>query len=110
MECVCGDNVVEDGPDFASTATRKARKQHECCECPDPIMPGDEYEYVSGMWDGMFMVFRTCKTCAAVRSGQMQSWHYGELRADLLECLGLDYITGEFAYWTDEATQEQEKN
>jgi hypothetical protein len=91
--CVCEVDVHE-WPQFHQVATRKARKRHRCCECNEPIMPGQLYEHVSGKWDGTFSVVRTCLRCARIRDDFCRSYIYGGLREALWHCLGLDYITG----------------
>lgn len=42
---------------------RKARKQHTCCECQMPILPGERYQEVFGIWDGDAALHRTCAVC-----------------------------------------------
>jgi len=39
-------------PSAFRSETRRARKSHRCDECYTPILPGETYEYVSGIWDG----------------------------------------------------------
>ena len=46
---------------------RKARKEHTCCECGEPIKPGQRYEYVSGIdHDGRPFWQKTCLPCAQI--------------------------------------------
>ncbi len=88
-DCSCD---VDCPPSVATTTWRKARKQHTCCECGDPIKPGDRYEYVSGCWDGRWDDHHTCKTCVAIRERYCpHGWCYGELAQQIEECLGFDY-------------------
>lgn len=42
---------------------RIARKPHRCDECGGEIIPGQQYEYVSGMWDSYVQDFKTCPAC-----------------------------------------------
>jgi hypothetical protein len=51
----------------SSTKTRRARKEHACCECIIPILPGARYEHVSGVWDGDPSSFKTCSSCVEIR-------------------------------------------
>jgi hypothetical protein len=45
----------------------RARKQHTCCECGEPILRGEWYERVTGLWDGTFGTFATCTLCREIR-------------------------------------------
>lgn len=56
---------------------RRARKAHRCCECRGSISPGEKYTYLSGVWDGDAMVYKTCGDCSLLRS-EIQS-DIGEL-------------------------------
>ncbi len=44
------------------TSERKARKEHKCCECYNPINKGDVYQYSSGVWDEP-QSFKQCLGC-----------------------------------------------
>lgn len=48
-----------DAPKFYCQEMRKARKRHTCEECRCSILPGEVYEYVSGLWEDV----NQCKTC-----------------------------------------------
>ena len=63
FDCYCDYDI----PEFYNVTTRKARKVHKCKECGGPILPGDKYEYVSGMWDGSVNHFKTCERCRDIR-------------------------------------------
>jgi hypothetical protein len=54
--CSCAKEVI-----------RKARKQHKCCECGNVINIGENYQYVSGIWDGEPSSYKTCESCSSVR-------------------------------------------
>lgn len=49
---------------FSSQKFHRARTTHKCFECGHVIMPGEEYEYFSGKWNGSFSVIKTCERCA----------------------------------------------
>lgn len=51
-------------PEAFKQVTRKARKQHKCCECLYFIKPGDNYIYSSGVWDSTPDSFKQCIECA----------------------------------------------
>jgi hypothetical protein len=56
-----------ESPEAFFQTARRARVQHRCCECGDLISVGEQYEYVSGVWDGRGASFKTCAQCAGVR-------------------------------------------
>jgi len=66
---VCINSDYDSLPDFCSKEVRIARSQHTCCECRETILPGQEYEYVAGKWDGDFSIFKTCSACVSIRDG-----------------------------------------
>lgn len=61
--CDCMDYA----PDVYKCREIKGRKQHTCCECLRLIGKGESHEYVKGLWDGEWSVYRTCNTCTAMR-------------------------------------------
>lgn len=50
-------------PSVFCEKTRKARKQHTCCECGCDIKKGSEYNYISGIWDGCPDNYKQCFNC-----------------------------------------------
>lgn len=71
-----------------------ARKAHRCCECGVTITKGEQYQSVSGMWDGQFDRIKTCMPCVEIRrkltvdipSGDCcELPAFGELRQYLLD-------------------------
>jgi hypothetical protein len=80
MECSCTINVDHDGgPSFHNENIQTARKKHRCYECLKDILPGEKYEYVSGVWDGDFMVYKTCLDCKSIRDTFFDSWFYTQV-------------------------------
>lgn len=71
-----------------------ARKTHVCCECDEPILPGERYEFVKGLWNGTWDTYRTCSTCAKIRKDTSSSWIYGQLDEALHECFDLEIGDG----------------
>lgn len=69
--CYC---EIDDGPSVFWECTPTARKTHECCECGSPILPGEKYYILRGMWHGEFEQFKTCAFCESVRD-----WAYGKI-------------------------------
>jgi hypothetical protein len=58
-----------------------ARKQHTCCECGRDITKGSTYENVTGLWDDFWQTYKTCETCADLRTSVEASVcvNFGEL-------------------------------
>ncbi|ELX9580560.1 hypothetical protein SLJ66_004050 [Escherichia coli] len=46
--------------------TRTARKRHHCCECGCDIIPGSNYVYSHGIWDGSPHGYKQCVNCSLV--------------------------------------------
>lgn len=64
MTCYCDYDY---SPSMYSETWHKARKEHKCCECKRTIHPGEDYQRVSGVWDGEFSTYKTCERCADLR-------------------------------------------
>lgn len=93
MDCYCD----YDPPQFCKTKRQTARKDHKCGECFRLIKPGETYEYMAGMWDGIFSTHRTCSHCLNIRQFVENSvpcfcWAYGSLHDDARDTI-------EAAYW-----------
>lgn len=65
MTVDCGCDY--DPPSFFSCSSPRARKANQCEECGGLIRVGEQYERVSGMWDGHISVFCTCERCYEIR-------------------------------------------
>lgn len=65
MSCYYGEG---DLPTVSTTAWRKARKAHRCCECKDLIRPGERYEHATGLWEGEWSTYKTCEDCVDTRN------------------------------------------
>jgi hypothetical protein len=46
--------------------TRRARKEHVCVECREPIRKGELHQYVSSLFDGSWSSHRTCLLCVEI--------------------------------------------
>jgi hypothetical protein len=90
IECNC--SVTDyDGPEVFREEWRRAAKQHKCCECGDAIEIGEEHEYVTGLWDGVWDTHRTCQGCINMRRRFCpDGWLYGGLGEAVYECTGID--------------------
>lgn len=53
-------------PEAFKTVTRIARKNHTCCECHRKIKKGTQYQYSSGVWDGVPAAFKQCSGCYGI--------------------------------------------
>jgi hypothetical protein len=92
-DCDCSVDV-DCYPSCYREQQRTARKSHECCECHEPIVAGQKYEYASGVWDGSPGSYRTCLPCARIRDHYCaHGFILGSLRTQLQDCLGFDYLT-----------------
>lgn len=49
--------------DVCNDKTRRARKQHKCCECYESIEVGQEYCYWSGIWECEPFDYKQCLNC-----------------------------------------------
>lgn len=88
IDCYCDYDPAE----FYSRRTRKARRLHRCEECSRSIQPGEQYEYVSGKWDGWISEFKTCQYCVSMRDFMHNSvpcfcWAHGSMRDDLRDAM-----------------------
>lgn len=54
-------------PTACTHARPTARKDHRCCECRGIIRKGEQYQLVSGIWDGAPGRFKTCSDCESLR-------------------------------------------
>ncbi len=90
--------------DFQVTSILKARKQHRCCECSGMILPGQQYERVSGVWEGNADAFKTCLPCMEARDwatkqpewgGDGEHLFYFEMLSDDLSNLAPEIAPGD---------------
>lgn len=66
---------------------RHARSPHFCCECDRVIPPGAPYRCESGVGDGEWFVYKTCRLCCSVRDDRMNcGFAWGELWEAIREC------------------------
>lgn len=90
MSCDC-DSLEYEG-EFCDTRHVKARGPYRCCECKEPIQPGERYSYSRGLFDGDFITSRTCLTCAVIRDAECPCMEHGGLWSFIhdMHCLGED--------------------
>jgi hypothetical protein len=96
MDCCCAYNDGDE-PEFYKELERRARKQYECCECGGAIEKGSLHHYAAGVYGGRWSTHRTCIGCHRLRVDVScgNGWVFGQLREDILDCTGYDYVTGE---------------
>lgn len=96
----CADSCIwtsggENPAEVLGTLIVRARKPQTCCECAEPIRPGDRYEVVSGKWDGAWSSFKTCLPCKEIREAFCcEGWIYGTLWEDARESFFETMTTG----------------
>ena len=96
METGCSCDIDYDDVAVIWTETHPvAHKQHKCCECRGVIQPGERYVVVRSLYDGAWSTSKVCWTCNAIRQDLAPCAPLGELRSELWECLGFDYVTGD---------------
>jgi len=63
-----------------------AIKNNTCCECGSTIKYGDRYQYIRGLWDGVWAAYKTCEPCADLRYSLEKVWcaPLGELRCEYI--------------------------
>lgn len=54
-------------PSCYTELTPRARKRHQCCECRGWIEIGENYQRITGVWEGQPNSYKTCRQCAALR-------------------------------------------
>lgn len=91
-DCFCD----YDPPSVYSRSTPKAKKAHRCEECGSPILPGDTYEYVWGIWEGYPGSFKTCSHCVGMRTWVKNNipcfcWAHGNLIEDCRNAIEYAY-------------------
>lgn len=64
MSCYCD---FDGYPSVYRERWSTAKIVHKCCECGATIHPGNKYQYVSMVWDGDFLTYKTCERCADLR-------------------------------------------
>jgi len=65
-------------PSAFQSVTRKAAKQHKCCECGKLIEKGEQYQYSSGIWDDEPASYKQCANCYSIMCAVASSVDYSE--------------------------------
>lgn len=90
---------MPDYPSIYDCKILKSRSVRACSECGEPIKRGDRYEYVRGLWGGVWATYYTCLECVEVRGDG--DFRHGAL-ADTI--VGWDAVSGcpherSLAFW-----------
>lgn len=84
--CACvyvGDSLM---PEFHNASMPKAQKEHVCDECGQVISIGEQYERVTGKWEGEINTYKTCVDCLSIRNEMFcENWCYTRLLEYLSE-------------------------
>jgi hypothetical protein len=89
-ECVC-EPAEADACLMLASLQRTARKRHQCCECAEPIQPGERYHYDAVVFEGEFYAYKTCAFCHSERNRISKRFlvAFGDLACCLVaECRG----------------------
>ena len=82
FSCICVDDF--EPHTVTRIADRIARKHHTCVECGAVIEPGDVYAYAVTLFEGEWSTYKTCGTCATIRSDVFPcGWIYGQMWEDI---------------------------
>ena len=49
--------------DIWNETVQKARKEHHCSDCNDPILPGETYQRIGSLFDGRWSTLKVCRRC-----------------------------------------------
>jgi len=88
-DCSCSYDM----PDVYWSKIRRARKTHSCYECGNAILPGDQYEYAFGVYNGdPPYTPHTCEPCIDIRTWVKNSvpcfcWAHGNMIEDAKEAV-----------------------
>lgn len=108
MECSCSISIDHDGgPSCHKEIIRTARKEHKCCECYKKIVPGEQYEYISGIWDGEPAAYKTCLDCKSLRDVFFSDWIYTQVWDDFFNNFYPDDIPEKCMASLTKATRER---
>lgn len=66
MSVCCPLSEADDTATVYNVERRRARKEHACCECREPITIGQEHEYISMLFDGSWSDHRLCLLCSEI--------------------------------------------
>lgn len=93
VSCDCSVNTADyDSPDVYRESFHVAQKTYTCCECREKIRPGERYQYIFGVWDGVPHTYRTCMPCSNIRD--TYCFHgaiFTALVGTIRDCFGFDY-------------------
>ncbi len=93
MKCLCAVecDYNDEGSSSHYSKMRVAVNEHRCTECRRSIKPGEEYEYVFGVWDSGQDSFKTCIDCKSVRDTFFDLFAYTQIWDYCQDEFGNDY-------------------
>jgi hypothetical protein len=105
LGCTCPCDWDVESPKLYKERKVRARKEHVCVECDEPISPGEEYWVIRLLdHDSDWSYWKICQPCMAIGCDLAgYCWGLGNLRNHIKECLGFDYM-----YTGPEDTEENE--
>lgn len=59
---------MSESPVVYRSESRRANRQHICCECRGKIFRGETYHHFTGLWDGRWDTYKTCLVCDGLRN------------------------------------------
>lgn len=90
-------------PEFYSYSEPVARKQHVCCECYAPILPGEKHFAYRGKWDGDLQTGRQHLLC-------MEACMFVRDKLNDNECIGFgklnEFIGDAYHYLREQKTND----
>lgn len=94
-ECYCEPFEADEAWSWSSVSMVKARKEHRCSECEEPIKVGELHEKFVGGASGEFFSFRTCTFCASEIERLAKMHHYVPRPGGFLACWVVAELRGE---------------
>lgn len=66
MAVCCPLQECDETADVFEVENRRARKEHKCCECDDPIAIGSLHEFIKMLYDNTWSTYRMCLLCSEI--------------------------------------------
>ena len=88
----CPIQEVDDTCTVWNETTRRARKEHVCDECREPIAKGEQHRYITSLYDGHWGTYRMCLLCDEIGD------HFSCGRGRIMQTLWNDLEENFFPY------------
>lgn len=94
---------IDGQPSCMTERVRTARKSHRCCECDEPILAGERYHFLSGVWEGQGESFRSHVHCNELRQWMHREHERREDAYDIAaracnRATGVDWLPAKWAF------------